>query len=360
MRRGWTWLVLGVVLFVSPLSGQSPFITQVVICGDSLCDDGNLYELTGFPPSPPYFDGRFSNGPVWAEHLAASLELTSATTNIAVGFATTEEMRDLQLLPHLAAFGVDPNGLYVLWAGANDLIDAADPENAIVLALGNIADCLIALASAGAQNIMVPNLPNLGRTPYVIALGPDAVAGAELISLAFNSGLRSVIQSVEDGFGIDVVEPSAFSLLETVVNQPVRFGFTDVDSPALDESLSVVTNPDDYVFWDPIHPTRITMEIAGDNWTVQLAAQLARRHLLHLHATGAISTFGRAFVGSELNAALVRVSEVRPQQATNRLVSAAVRALVLSLLGVLDVGDAAPFFQSAALANTAVSTSLLD
>ncbi|MHC4946335.1 MAG: hypothetical protein ACYTG7_25250, partial [Planctomycetota bacterium] len=37
--------------------------------GDSLTDTGNTFALTGgsFPLSPPYFDGRFSDGPVWIE-----------------------------------------------------------------------------------------------------------------------------------------------------------------------------------------------------------------------------------------------------------------------------------------------------
>src|SRR5690242_20274022 len=49
--------------------------------GDSLTDNGNLFALTRaiqpVPPSPPYFDGRFSNGPVWVEQLMPRLGLPS-------------------------------------------------------------------------------------------------------------------------------------------------------------------------------------------------------------------------------------------------------------------------------------------
>jgi phospholipase/lecithinase/hemolysin len=40
--------------------------------GDSLSDTGNVYTVfgPGYVPAP-YYDGRFSNGPVWVEHLAA-------------------------------------------------------------------------------------------------------------------------------------------------------------------------------------------------------------------------------------------------------------------------------------------------
>ncbi len=41
----------------------------LLVFGDSLSDNGNYFALTGgqYPPSPPYYQGRFSNGPVWPE-----------------------------------------------------------------------------------------------------------------------------------------------------------------------------------------------------------------------------------------------------------------------------------------------------
>ena len=40
--------------------------------GDSLTDVGNAYlgSAGAYPPSPPYWQGRFSNGPVWVEYFA--------------------------------------------------------------------------------------------------------------------------------------------------------------------------------------------------------------------------------------------------------------------------------------------------
>ena len=62
--------------------------------GDSLSDDGNLYAATGGKAPPaPYFDGRFSNGPVWAEHVAADFAAKGlATGNFAYGGAATEPL----------------------------------------------------------------------------------------------------------------------------------------------------------------------------------------------------------------------------------------------------------------------------
>ena len=57
------------------------------VFGDSLSDDGNLFDLTGNPP-PPYFEGRFSNGPVWADTAAGAV--AGPTANFAFGGARAE------------------------------------------------------------------------------------------------------------------------------------------------------------------------------------------------------------------------------------------------------------------------------
>ncbi|MDY6992457.1 MAG: SGNH/GDSL hydrolase family protein, partial [Pseudomonadota bacterium] len=58
-------LVLGCVLSADFTWALSP----IYVFGDSLSDKGNLFELTGLPPDPPYFNGRFSNGLLWSEYL---------------------------------------------------------------------------------------------------------------------------------------------------------------------------------------------------------------------------------------------------------------------------------------------------
>ena len=51
----------------SAASAQS--YNRLVVFGDSLSDNGNLYAVLGQPTSPPYYQGRFSNGPVFTELL---------------------------------------------------------------------------------------------------------------------------------------------------------------------------------------------------------------------------------------------------------------------------------------------------
>ena len=50
---------------------------RVIAFGDSLSDNGNLYKNTGQPPSPPYYNGRLSNGPTWIELLSNPAKSTN-------------------------------------------------------------------------------------------------------------------------------------------------------------------------------------------------------------------------------------------------------------------------------------------
>ncbi len=55
----------------------SPGYDAIYVFGDSYCDVGNIYAATkgAIPLSPPYYAGRFSNGPIWVEHVASAMGL---------------------------------------------------------------------------------------------------------------------------------------------------------------------------------------------------------------------------------------------------------------------------------------------
>ncbi|MGI9449228.1 MAG: SGNH/GDSL hydrolase family protein, partial [Geminicoccaceae bacterium] len=80
-------LVTGALCFLAwPVASEQ--VTDVVVFGDSLSDRGNIPILSdgvNFPPSPPYVDNRFSNGPVYSELLPG---LLGATCDPSLNFAT--------------------------------------------------------------------------------------------------------------------------------------------------------------------------------------------------------------------------------------------------------------------------------
>jgi phospholipase/lecithinase/hemolysin len=264
---------------------QAGQFTEIVAFGDSLTDTGNLYAATqgAFPPAP-YYQGRFSNGPVWVEWLALQLGVPAPTpslkggTNYAfagaetalTGFSTQGTPNiGPQIDSYLSAhhtFGA--NQLVVLWAGANDFLNAGQTDPSVPVA--HLSDAIVKLAKAGATTIVVPNLPPLGKTP--IFVGTAYEAGLNALTSQFNDLLDAKLDDLEANLGITFIRFNIADLFQRFLQHPQSFGFTDVTHPALITAngdvggppVSVAPNPDNYVFWDIIHPTRVAHREIGD------------------------------------------------------------------------------------------------
>ena len=234
---------------------------QIYVFGDSLSDVGNVFKTTKEhnPPSPPYFRGRYSNGPVWVEYLAAKLKLTSnRDTNFAFGGATTGDSRDipLGLLTQIKSFTAtnspaNPNALYIIWAGANDYLrGATDPTTPI----NNLAMAVKLLSAVGAKNIILVNLPDLGKLP-----GTRTSQRSQFLNdltQEHNSKLAASVKGLrqEISSNINITYLDVNSRFNQVINDPEKFGFTNVTNACLN-SVSICNDDNKYLFWDEIHPT---------------------------------------------------------------------------------------------------------
>jgi outer membrane lipase/esterase len=257
--------------------------------GDSLTDNGNLFFYTGQPPAP-YYNGRFSNGPTYAEYLkpgVAAVSTTASTvkTNLVFAFAGATAVGSTPVpasLPvQLAMFqgrAITPTGndIFFVLAGANDVLNAiATPAtqnfNGVAAAANaastSVANTVRSLATAGAKNIVVMNLPNIAQTPrFTTGSGAPAASLAEAGSLTFNSSLRANIVATNMPADVNVTIVDLRSLLNTIIRNPATFGFTVTNQSVID-ILGAGGNPgniDGYVFWDGIHPTTKTSAILAN------------------------------------------------------------------------------------------------
>ena len=66
--------------------------------------------------------------------------------------------------------------------------------------------------------------------------------------------------------GITIARLDAFRLLNDIVATPAAFGLTEIASPCLTPSVPPFTcgTPDEYLFWDGIHPSSATHAIIAD------------------------------------------------------------------------------------------------
>src|SRR5262249_42011574 len=77
--------ILAGLSLARPANAEPPF-SEVVVFGDSISDTGNVFLFTdGVAAGPPYFEGRFSNGPVWVEVLAQGLGLPAPAPSLSGG-----------------------------------------------------------------------------------------------------------------------------------------------------------------------------------------------------------------------------------------------------------------------------------
>ncbi len=162
-----------------------PF-SQLIFFGDSMTDNGNLYSTTVgiFPPSPPYFEGRFLNGQTWAEQVGSfyQKEYKSAYSIYAVGGATAEfhlpskyfiapSFLGMQVSQYLLSslFKERTNSLFIIWIGANDYIffphNYSLSSKSINVVKG-VTNAIQRLINHGARNFLILNLIDASRAPY--------------------------------------------------------------------------------------------------------------------------------------------------------------------------------------------------
>ncbi len=262
---------------------------RVVVFGDSLSDNGNLFRATNGtqPPSPPYFQGRFSNGPTFIEVLFPNQRPFGSTTgnvNNAFGGARSDIQQNppslpIQLQAYTAAGGrFGPRDLVSVLGGANDILQtipvaAGNPNTAQTVVGGvatqaavNIGNLTRNIAAAGAGTILVGNLPNIGATPQLA--GPAAPLGS-FATDTFNGALRQQLFAAAGGTGANIILADYNRASEFVRLNPAPFGFTNTTQTCLNATTGAVcANPDTFFFFDGVHPTaaahRLLANVAAD------------------------------------------------------------------------------------------------
>ncbi|WP_335930633.1 SGNH/GDSL hydrolase family protein [Nostoc sp.] len=244
-------------------------ITELYVFGDSLSDTGMVFRATGgmYPPNPTYYQGRYSNGRVWIEYLAESLHLSSKqTNNFAYGGATTGSVGNSyvpSLLNQVQSFTqthqkTNSDALYVLWAGANDYLQGV---SSATVPVKNLTIAINSLTDVGAKKILVGNLPDLGQLPATRTSTNSVNLSA--LTQAHNQGLRRSLKILSQQHSdLEIVVLDANTLYRDAIANPAAFNFTNVITPCLSGS-SICSNPDQFLFWDGIHPTAAAHRIIG-------------------------------------------------------------------------------------------------
>ncbi len=248
---------------------------HMVVFGDSLSDNGNLYTVIHLPVPPMYDLGRSTDGPttypassisgLWEEQLAPSLGLAvpqpdlvnTVNLNFAFAGAETGALANSASGPYGMAAQVQryldekpanvATALHLFWGGTNDVFDYADPLSAEKTAVENISNQIDSIAQAGGRYFVWLNLFPLELTPR----GAGSAAIKEACA-NFATDMPQAIASLQASHpGINIIPVDVYSLFKQITQAPAEYGFTNVTT----QSQSFAVNPDQYVFWDYLHPT---------------------------------------------------------------------------------------------------------
>ncbi len=265
--------------------------------GDSLSDAGNISLLTlhQLPVASIYSDGRFSNGNVWVQDLAQNLHLPAVTpsmsggTDYAYGGAETgasavHAVNPSDLPSQLAQFEAkvphpSANALYTVWAGSNDVLDIAHSTETpaqqaatVRQAVTNEVGFIDGLISHGARDLVVMNVPDLGKTPYETAR-PKSDADSTTLAKTYNAELGAALQQIVASGAASIDYVNTFGLLDLAVSDPAAYGLTNVTQPVwtgnLTNSHSGVltatgTAQNGHLFFDDLHPTAAGHALLAD------------------------------------------------------------------------------------------------
>lgn len=286
IRRAVAAASVALIAILSAASAQA--YDQVVVFGDSLSDNGNLAQkFGGAVPAAPYYNGRFTNGPVAVEVMAQQLGLT--LVDYAYGGAMTGTANQFQAqnplvantgmlsqVNNFAAAGpADANSLYVVWGGGNDFLAAIATGNfsnmnaVVTTAVTNLVTEVGTLYAAGARDFLVPLLPDLGTTYYGTsgAIPPSLLSS---LSGSFNSALAAQMNNLKgNSAGMNLTIFDTVSVLAGVRSSLAASG-GDVtnrcwtgDYAGGNSTAPVCSTPDQFYLFDKVHPTALVHDAVG-------------------------------------------------------------------------------------------------
>lgn len=263
--------------------------SRLFIFGDSLSDIGNTSKLFGgtLPKSPPYYEGRFSNGPLWVENFSKELNFPSELV-INYSFAGARVVKDFVPVPSLdqqiAKYiqwnpnGADPNALYALWIGSNDIINdeyKCNDFRVVAKISHEFKKQIRLLIKHGARTFLIPNLPAISVTP--LASNRDALehtsrysSHIDQMTINYNQLLQYYLNILTYEYPeVNFIRFDSYELLRNAANYAGSFGITNIYQSCylnLDiyNTFNVCDNPNEYLFWDAIHPSAIGHKVLSN------------------------------------------------------------------------------------------------
>jgi len=269
---------------------ETPSFTDssLYLFGDSLSDVGNAnISSAGLVPDKNYYDGRFSNGEIYPDFLAKAFSTPMKPSQSYGSNYAFALMRSLEIKAQIFNFQenvenkLDPDAVYILWAGANDLLQilqSPNSDNSVDLAVAHIKDAITKLSKLGVNQVFVLNQVNMGKTPRTNELEksfPGMAAVASQLTDQFNSSLSEKLDELDADVdvAIKIIPFDVFNLFEDIVANKNNYNLDNVSEACyvkdefnveLTGDEIICDTPNRFLFWDSIHPTTVGHSILAE------------------------------------------------------------------------------------------------
>lgn len=231
-------------------------INQLVVFGTSALDVS--------PPIPTINPG----GKLWYIQLADLLDAPEPAPAALGGTDFTQtNMLSSSMLASVQSYvashpNINDKQLFIINNGREDIANFVGtmgvpiPPSIPITAATNDTLALEVLHIAGAENLMIPNLFNLGLVPG-LAFNPPQVPPAVIQAvLQYNAALLSQVSALH----FDVILLDFYGIVNDIVANPAAFGFTNVTQAA----VMVDGDPNTFLFWDFVNFTGAANTVLAD------------------------------------------------------------------------------------------------
>jgi hypothetical protein len=291
------WLIFGIVTTLSsffalsqPTNSGQPSYKALFCFGASWTDTQH----------GPYWNGRYSNGPMWPEYLSTNLGLAYVpSNNFAVGGDSYSAVLWSQISPltrftnaesALFAFDSDANG-WPFWNSTDSQWDFYNLDNLL-----SLSNSIVMLYSLGARSIVIPDMYGWGTAQpaaleYPLSSGDLANISSEIAG--FNAALATVLDHIDTEYpDLRLFRLGFHNMLENLLLEYSSYGFAKATVDALgDDTLldKSYTGPGaNYCYWDDLHPTS-KMHAIWANWYYEIVSRTVVERLDLVSAKDTVS-----------------------------------------------------------------------
>ncbi|CAN7414118.1 SGNH/GDSL hydrolase family protein [Phenylobacterium sp. LjRoot219] len=298
-----------------PSAAPLPAFTGVYTFGDSLLDPGNdlraaeqlgRFPFASVPDGAPtadrgYFGGRFSNGYNYGDLISnKALGLAQKPTfpygvaesqlgfptpignrpegnNLSFAYGGARVIQGPDPAPALEAqvriyetYTADPNALYVVGVGANDIlalvptggaaVTGAEAEARIAAIAAELVQEVARLFALGARHVVVADVPNVGAVPAY--LGGQDEAARRSLAAEYAHKVDDLVEAQLAGLsrpvGSTLLQFHFDAYTDAVTANPAQYAFANVVQALTAQGGALDPTGRGFLFFDKLHPTAQT------------------------------------------------------------------------------------------------------